>query len=192
VSSRLETRRPLGSAPEWLPLLISVAKDYRAGMSPSATGPDLATPPEDAPGPGAVDAGEPLAVELRMVLLRSARRLRALKSDDELSDSQFSVLARLDVLGPLTPGELADHEHVRPPSMTRTLGVLVEGGLVARTDHPDDGRQVLVCLTAGGRQTVEENRRRRAAWLSDRLAGLTPAERTVLAEAAEVLRKVIA
>ena len=105
------------------------------------------------PNPNALDQ---LAVDLRVSLLRTARRLRAQKSVDELSDAQFSVLAHLFTQGPRTPGELAEAEHVRPPSMTRTIAGLVEQGLVTRTDHPDDGRQVLISVTAGGREVVEE------------------------------------
>ncbi|NIZ92805.1 MarR family transcriptional regulator [Kineosporiaceae bacterium B12] len=114
-----------------------------------------------------------------------------MKSNDELSDGQFSVLAHLVVNGPRTPGELAEAEHVRPPSMTRTIAVLADAGLVDRTDHPVDGRQVLISASDAGLRTVEETRRRRAAWLSLRLAELTPAQRAVLAEASSILRTVI-
>ncbi|MFD0484980.1 MarR family winged helix-turn-helix transcriptional regulator [Kineococcus sp. GCM10028916] len=140
------------------------------------------------PNPTALDQ---LAVDLRVSLLRTARRLRAQKSVDELSDAQFSVLAHLFTQGPRTPGELAEAEHVRPPSMTRTIAGLVEQGLVTRTDHPDDGRQVLISVTDRGREVVEETRARRAAWLSRRLESLTEAERATLAEAARILRTVI-
>ena len=140
------------------------------------------------PNPTALDQ---LAVDLRVSLLRTARRLRAQKSVDELSDAQFSVLAHLFTQGPRTPGELAEAEHVRPPSMTRTIAGLVEQGLVTRTDHPDDGRQVLISVTERGREVVEETRARRAAWLSRRLESLTEAERATLAEAARILRTVI-
>lgn len=132
-----------------------------------------------------------LAVDLRVSLLRTARRLRAQKSVDELSDAQFSVLAHVFSQGPRTPGELAEAEHVRPPSMTRTIAGLVEQGLVLRTDHPDDGRQVLISTSDAGRRVVEETRARRAAWLSRRLETLSEAERATLADAARILRTVI-
>lgn len=132
-----------------------------------------------------------LAVELRIALLKTARRLRSMKSLDELSDGQFSVLAHLHVHGPRTPGELADTEHVRPPSMTRTINALVESGLVQRTDHPTDRRQVLISLSEAGRAAVEETRLRRAQWLGGRLELLSPDERATLADAARILRQVI-
>ncbi|MCI2239957.1 MarR family transcriptional regulator [Paenibacillus sp. TRM 82003] len=132
-----------------------------------------------------------LAVELRIALLRTARRLRSQKSVDDLTDAQFSVLAHLHVHGPRTPGELAEAEHVRPPSMTRTVAALEGAGWVQRTGHPDDGRQVLVLLTAAGAAAVEETRARRSAWLRERLARLDDDERATLAAAARLLRAVV-
>jgi DNA-binding MarR family transcriptional regulator len=130
------------------------------------------------------------AAELRVSLLRVARRLRAEKSDQELTDSQFSTLAVLDRLGPLTPGALAEYERVQPPSITRTLARLLERGLVDRTSDPADGRQVIIRLTEPGALAVKETRRRRDAWLARRLAELHPNERAVLAEASEILRRI--
>jgi DNA-binding MarR family transcriptional regulator len=131
-----------------------------------------------------------LAAELRVALMKSVRRLRAEKSDADLTDAQYSVLAVLDRLGPRTPGEIAAVERVQPPSMTRTVAALAELGLVTRTEHPADRRQVLVTLTDAGAATVRETRRRRDAWLARRLAALTPAERDVLTRAAEILRRI--
>ena len=61
--------------------------------TPAPTGRDGVAPPTDQ-----------LAVDLRIALLRTARRLRSMKSLYELSDAQFSVLAHVHVQGPLTPG----------------------------------------------------------------------------------------
>jgi DNA-binding MarR family transcriptional regulator len=130
------------------------------------------------------------AAELRVSLLRVARRLRAEKSDEELSDSQFSVLALLDRNGSLTPRALAEFERVQPPSMTRTLAGLLERGLVDRTGDPADRRQAILRLTEPGVLAVTETRRRRDAWLARRLADLDPNERAVLAEASEILRRI--
>jgi len=116
--------------------------------------------------------------------------LRAEKSDQELTDGQFSVLALLDRKGPLTPRALADFERVQPPSMTRTLAGLLTRGLIDRAGDPSDRRQVIVRLTESGTLAVQETRRRRDAWLSRRLADLEPQEQAVLAEASEILRRI--
>ena len=128
-----------------------------------------------------------LAADLRVSVMKLARRLRQQLSEDDISTGQFSVLAALATRGPRTPRELADIERVQPPSMTRTLTYLVDAGLVDRTDHPQDGRQVLMSITAKGLAVVRETRRRRPAWLAQRLAELTPDERAVLKEASAIV-----
>ncbi|WP_309133861.1 MarR family transcriptional regulator [Cellulomonas sp.] len=140
----------------------------------------------------AVAADLALAAELRVSLGRATRRIKGERGDAGLSDPQFNVLAILLREGPMSPGALADLERIQPPSMTRTVNCLVERGLVRKDEHPTDGRQVVVTLTEAGEAEVAETRRRRDAWLSARLAGLTAAERTTLVQAAELLRRIAA
>jgi DNA-binding MarR family transcriptional regulator len=139
------------------------------------------------------DAG--LATALRISVSRLARRLRVERNvpgpaRDRLSDTQLAALTALERHGPLTPGELAGHEKVQPPSMTRVIATLVEAGLVARSAHPTDRRQVLLSVTEEGRDLVRQARRRRDEWLGRRLAELTPAERASLRAAAEILERI--
>jgi DNA-binding MarR family transcriptional regulator len=134
------------------------------------------------------DAG--LASELRLSVMRLRRRLANERHpDNELSLNQMAVLGALYRNGDLTVGELAAHERVQPPSMTRTVNCLEEGGYVARRPHETDGRQVVVALTGSGRETVLADRARRDAWLAMRLRDLTPEERAVLRRAAPILER---
>ena len=133
-----------------------------------------------------------LAGDLRLALTHTVRRLRMERSDETITDGQYAVLAALSNRGPMTPSALAEHEHVQPPPMTRTLHALVAAGLFQREEHPTDRRQVLMSITEAGAAEVRETRRRRTAWLADRLAELDPAEREILAQAAVLLRKVVA
>lgn len=128
-----------------------------------------------------------LASELRTSVTRLARQLRRMRTDTSLSLGQLAALGTLYRHGNLTPGELADHERVQPPSMTRIVHALEEQGYVARCPHPTDGRQVVVSLTEEGRRLLREDRRQREAWLAQRLRDLTPEDRAVLHRAAEVL-----
>jgi DNA-binding MarR family transcriptional regulator len=130
-----------------------------------------------------------LASSLRVSVMRLARRLRAERADFSLSLTQIATLATLERHGPLTPRELADHEKVQPPSMTRVLAGLEERGLIDRTPHESDGRQHLVSLTQPARDLLREDRRRRDAWLAKRLAELTQAERDVLRAAAPIIER---
>jgi DNA-binding MarR family transcriptional regulator len=73
--------------------------------------------------------------------------------------------------------------------MTKTVATLVELGLATKAGHGDDRRKVLIATTPAGADVVIETRRRRDDWLTPRLAVLTPAERRVLAEATDIMRR---
>lgn len=132
------------------------------------------------------DAG--LAAELRLSVMRLRRRLAHERDpDNELSLGSMTVLGCLYRHGEMTVGELAAAERVQPPSMTRTVNCLEEGGYVNRRPHDTDGRQVLVVLSEQGRESLLADRARRDAWLAQRLRELTADERAVLRRAAPIL-----
>lgn len=132
------------------------------------------------------DAG--LASELRLSVMRLRRRLAAERDpENPLSIGATAVLGCLNRHGPSTIGELARHEGVQPPSMTRTVTCLVDGGYATRTPHETDGRQIVIALTDRGRETLRADRARRDAWLARRLGELTPEERAVVRAAAPLL-----
>ena len=130
-----------------------------------------------------------LASTLRLAVMRLARRMRVERADTFLTLSQIAALATLERSGPLTPGELAALEKVQPPSMTRLVARVEELGLVERAAHPTDRRQVLLTVSERGLDLLAEERRRRDAWLAQRMAELEPAEVAILHEAAVVLDK---
>jgi DNA-binding MarR family transcriptional regulator len=137
------------------------------------------------------DAG--LATALRISVSRLARRMRAQRLasglEPGLSDTQLAALAALVAHDVMTPGELADHEKVQPPSMTRVIAALEERGLVLRAPHASDRRQVVLRPTDEGLEVVRQYRRLREAWLAQRLRELTPQERALLRQAAPILEK---
>jgi DNA-binding MarR family transcriptional regulator len=134
------------------------------------------------------DAG--LASALRFSVARLTRRLRSERDPrNELSIGQLSVLGVLFRDGARSIGELAAQERVQPPSMTRTVNCLEEAGYVVRRAHESDRRQVVIELAVKGIATLEADRRRRDAWLAQRLRELTPEERSVLRKAAPILER---
>ena len=131
-----------------------------------------------------------LASELRFSVARLSRRLRNEREpDNPLSVGALSALGILLREGECTVGALAAHERVRPPSMTRTVNCLVDDGYAVRRADATDGRQVLVDLTDKGRAILLADRRRRDAWLAQRLRELTPEERALLREAAPLIQR---
>jgi DNA-binding MarR family transcriptional regulator len=89
----------------------------------------------------------------------------------------------------MTASELAAHEKVQPPSMTRIITALEAHGYLTRTPDPTDRRQVVVAASPAGRALLTEDRRRKDAWLSQRLRALDPDDIAVLAAALPVLEK---
>jgi DNA-binding MarR family transcriptional regulator len=131
-----------------------------------------------------------LAVLLRDAMTRLNRRVRQTRPVGDLTATQLSALASLEAAGAMAPRELADIERVRPPTMTKIVAKLEERGLVQRTPHPTDGRQVILAATKDGRAMLAQFERAREEWLARRLAELSADDREVLRRAAEILREV--
>ncbi|WP_284224772.1 Rv0880 family HTH-type transcriptional regulator [Mycobacterium antarcticum] len=132
-----------------------------------------------------------LASDLSLAVVRLARQLRFRRPDSPVSLSQLSALATLAKEGPITPGTLAIRERVRPPSMTRVIASLAELGFVDRCAHPDDGRQVLVSVSAVGHELIDAERRASQEWLQQRLAELEPEQRKTLLAAADLMLAIV-
>ena len=130
-----------------------------------------------------------LAHDLRLAVMRFSRRLRNQRVDTSVTLTHLAALSTLKRHGPMSPGELAAHERVQPPSMTRVVVALEGMGLVTRTAHPTDGRQVVIGLTAAADDLIAAEARAREAWLSGRLQELTAADRATLREAAGIMDK---
>jgi DNA-binding MarR family transcriptional regulator len=130
-----------------------------------------------------------LAALLRPSLLRLTRLVRNQRVDMTVTLTQLSAMATLANAGPMSAGELANRERVQPPSMTKVLANLEERGLVRRAVHPSDKRQAIIEITDAGRALLESERRSRDAWLSRRLAELTPEERALLQDVVPILDK---
>ncbi|WP_327290550.1 MarR family winged helix-turn-helix transcriptional regulator [Streptomyces sp. NBC_01198] len=159
-----------------------------SASSRTQTHPDQADP---APAPPA-DAGPArLAADLRAALGPLVRRLRQFRPDGELTLSQTSVLVRLDREGPATSSELAAGEGVRPQSMCTIVNVLHERGLVARESDPDDGRRIVVSLSATGLAGLHGARQEKARRLTRAIADeLSPEEQVTLAAALPLLERI--
>ncbi len=130
-----------------------------------------------------------LAAALRPSLLRLTRVLRNQRVDTSVTLTQLSALGTLFKKGSMSAGDLAACERVQPPSMTKVLASLEDKGLVTREAHPSDKRQAIIVLTQAGVDLLESERRERTAWLSQRVAQLSPDERAALHDVIPVLDK---
>ena len=133
-----------------------------------------------------------LAHDLRLAVMRLSRRLRNQRVNTSVTLTHLAALSTLKRHGPMSPGELAAHERVQPPSMTRVVGALEAMELITRTPHPTDGRQVVIELTPAAHELLDAEARAREAWLSGRLDQLGPEDLETLRAAATIMDKLAA
>jgi DNA-binding MarR family transcriptional regulator len=132
-----------------------------------------------------------LAGQLRLTIVRTARRLRQ-EAGSDLSPSLTAALSTVERHGPMTPSDLASRERIQRPTATRVLARLAEEGLVERTPDPEDGRSALVSATPAARALLAELRTRKTAFLAERLERLDAEDRAALERAAGILERMLA
>ena len=137
-----------------------------------------------------VDSVE-LANRLRPVLLLLNRHLRREAHAEGITGGQAALLALIRNHPHLGTRELAAREGISAPSMTRYLDRLERAGLIVRTRSPVDARRVRPALTPKGVRVLRSVRRRRTAWLAERLEGLPPAERRAVEAAIAPLSRLL-
>ena len=93
--------------------------------------------------------------------------------------------------GPVTLGDLARAEQVRPPTMTRIVHALEDRKLVTRTPDSADGRSFHITATQAGKTLLHEGRERRVRVLAAQLAGLPPEDRKTIRQAAQLLSEIV-
>jgi DNA-binding MarR family transcriptional regulator len=127
---------------------------------------------------------------VRRAITHFGRRLRQ-EAGGDVTPSQVAVMVSLDRLGPLTLGDLAAEEHISAPAASRTVSTLEEEGHVARQVDAGDRRVTTLSLTAKGRRTLEDIRRRRNLWLKDRMSGLSARQLSDLQKGIDVIEQII-
>ena len=141
--------------------------------------------------PAPADPAERTADRLHSAAIHLLRRLRREDAKSGLSAPRLSALSVVVFGGPLTLGELAAAEQVKPPTMTRLVSALEDAGLVTREPDADDGRLTRIRATARGRTLLLQGRARRVAALSAEVRALDDADREVVERAVVVLESVI-
>jgi DNA-binding MarR family transcriptional regulator len=131
------------------------------------------------------------AREVKVVVSRLRRRIRALALTDDLSGSQAAVLSRLHKEGPSSSSVLAGAESVSHQAIGAILRVLQARGFIQRTPDPTDGRRQLIALTAAGAARVEHTSSEREEWLARALQDrLTEDERRAVRHAMTLLDRI--
>jgi len=131
-----------------------------------------------------------VAAAVRMAVGGLVRKLKQIPSPGELTLAETSALSRLDRGGPATSSDLAKQDRISPQSMGATLAALEQRGLVERSRDPEDGRRIMLSISAAGRRVVNDRRSARTELIARALrGGFTPAELGQLMTAAPLLER---
>ncbi|MDP9177024.1 MAG: MarR family transcriptional regulator [Gemmatimonadota bacterium] len=139
---------------------------------------------------GASPSAAEVADRIHSAAIRLLRGLR--RQDDKwgLSAPRLSALSVVVFGGPVTLGDLARAEQVRPPTMTRLVQALEAERLVRRTPDADDKRVVWIKATARGRRLLLRGRKARVRALATSLESLDPGSVDTLDRASALLEMV--
>lgn len=127
---------------------------------------------------------------LRLVLLRLARRIRT-KAVGSITPSQVAVLATVSRRGPCTLGQIAEFEHVRPPSVSKIVAALEHLELVERRTDPADRRCAVIQSSTAGEAYLDEVRAEGRSWLASQLAELDEPDIDAIATAVPALERLL-
>ena len=131
-----------------------------------------------------------IAGRLRPVLLRLARELRRESHSLGVTGGQVSLLVSIKRSPGITATELAESERVSAPGMSGHLVRLEAAKLIERT-RAADRRRIGLFLTPEGEKVLKSVRKRRTAWLVERLEGLEPDEREAVEGSIDALEKLL-
>jgi DNA-binding MarR family transcriptional regulator len=132
---------------------------------------------------------ESAVIDLTQAIGLLVRRVRAAAASNELSLTESAVLARLAKDGPATTADLARAESMKPQSMATTVAALEEMGLLLRKQHPTDGRQMNIELTAEGAALRKRAKDAKATWLAQAISQLQEQDRETLFKAGEIIKR---
>ena len=130
------------------------------------------------------------ATRTRLVVLRLARRLRR-TADGGLTATQLSALATIESRGPLRLGDLACHEGIAPPTVSRLVDHLEGAGLVRRQTDARDARSYLVALTPAGEALLADLRSTGTRMLEGAMGSLDDEDQAALVSAVPVLERLL-
>lgn len=111
----------------------------------------------------------------RLLVALSARSIAHV--DDTITIPQFRTLVILSTRGPANLATLAGILNVQPSTATRMADRLVMAGLIDRQPNPNSRRELVVDLTARGREIVDAVTARRRSEIATVVERMPAADR---------------
>jgi DNA-binding MarR family transcriptional regulator len=131
-------------------------------------------------------------LEVVPLVIRIIRTEMRRNRSPALTVPQFRALVFIEVYPGTSVSKVAEHVGLTLPSASVLVDGLVQRNLVTRQPHPTDRRCVTLTLTDDGRAAVRVSRQHTQAFLAERLAGLSDAQRAKLVQAMDILRQAFA
>ena len=137
------------------------------------------------------ERSEVIADRLHSAAIHLLRRVRKEDTKTGEGPARLSALSVLVFGGPTTLGQLAAAEQVRPPTMTRIVTGLEQGGLATRVTEASDARKVRICATAAGTALLMRGRKLRVQSLAKQVVKLNSEEMAGLESAVELIQRML-
>jgi DNA-binding MarR family transcriptional regulator len=132
-----------------------------------------------------------IADRLHSAAIHLLRRVRKQDAATGEGPARLSALSVLVFGGPMTLGQLAAAEQVKPPTMSRIVTGLEDSRLAERLADSKDARRVRIRATVNGERLLHQGRRRRIEYLAGHLDGLSREEMATLQEAVGLLERLL-
>jgi len=130
---------------------------------------------------------EKTAEALHAAAVDLLRKLRRTDAASGLNAPRLSALSVIVFAGPLTLGQLADAEQVRPPTMTRIANALEARGLISKITNANDRRAIHISATIKGKRLLLYARHRRVASLTSQIDILPAQDHNTLQAALSII-----
>ena len=128
-----------------------------------------------------------VADRLHSAAIHLLRRVRKQDTATGEGPARLSALSVLVFAGPMTLGQLAVAEQVKPPTMSRIVAGLERSQLSEIAADPADARRIRIHATPLGTRLLHEARRRRVAALTAQISNLPPSDLDNLLQAADLI-----
>jgi DNA-binding MarR family transcriptional regulator len=132
-----------------------------------------------------------IADRLHSAAIHLLRRVRKQDAATGEGPARLSALSVLVFGGPMTLGQLAAAEQVKPPTMSRIVTGLEESRLAERLTDAKDARRVRIRATPSGERLLHEGRRRRIEYLASHLDALDRGDLATLDESVQLLEGIL-
>ncbi len=124
-----------------------------------------------------------LSEQVGFILRKASQRHASIFAEmmiDGVTPTRFAALAKLYEIGPLPQNELGRQTAMDVATIKGVVDRLCERGLTKTSSDPNDGRRLLVELTAAGQEIVNDAMLRGVEITRQTLAPLSASERTQL------------